>query len=127
MELDEKEKIEQVIINSYINGIHGNQDEENIRIGFHYDFEMNVLKDDEVEKVSIDKWLRRIEKAKKEKPELWKEKTRYTISIEHYNYAANAKIFLYKGETHFSTDFMLLYKFPDGWKIISKIYSSPQL
>lgn len=37
-----------------------------------------------------------------------------------------AKLNVYKGTTHFSTDYMLLYKFNDGWKIVSKIFTVPK-
>ncbi|NIV44636.1 hypothetical protein GWN49_07160, partial [Candidatus Bathyarchaeota archaeon] len=39
--------------------------------------------------------------------------------------AAVAKLDVYKGTTQFSTDYMLLYKFKEGWKIVSKIFTVP--
>jgi hypothetical protein len=40
-------------------------------------------------------------------------------------YAAVAKVQVYKGTTHFSTDYMLLYRFEEGWRIVSKIFAIP--
>lgn len=42
----EKDAIEKIIVDAYINGIHGNQDEKAIREGFHEDFCMLVLAND---------------------------------------------------------------------------------
>ena len=36
--------------------------------------------------------------------------------------AAIVKLQVYKDSKHFSTDYMLLYKYKDGWKIVSKIF-----
>jgi hypothetical protein len=122
----EIEAIKKVIETSYIQGIHGDQDKETIKFGFHKDFNMLVLKDDTIDKVTVDEWLERIETMKAENPELWSEKTTYKFDlIDVAGYAAVAKLDVYKGTTHFSADFMLLYKFEDGWKIVSKIFAIP--
>jgi hypothetical protein len=36
--------------------------------------------------------------------------------------AAIAKIEVFKDSRHVYTDYMSLYKFKDGWKIVNKIY-----
>lgn len=121
------EDIKSVIDEAYIRGIHGNQDEDLIRSGFHEDFRMLVLANNEIEKVDIDDWLTRIESMKKDNPELWSaEATRRFKLINVDGYAAVAVLDVYRGETHFSTDYMLLYKFDEGWMIVSKIFSIPQ-
>ena len=38
--------------------------------------------------------------------------------------AAVARIELFRGGKHLFTDYQLLYKFDDGWKIVSKVYHS---
>lgn len=124
---NDKEMILSVIKESYVNGIHTTQNEDTIRKGFHNDFRMIVYNDSEIEKVSIADWLVRIEKMKKENPAFWNEKTRcdnYKISIS--GNAASAQMDTYKGDIFFSTDFLLLYKFPDGWKIVTKIFTTEQ-
>ncbi len=50
----DKEAIKQVIEKAYIQGIHGNQDEETVRSGFQRDFAMMVLQDNALEKVMVD-------------------------------------------------------------------------
>ncbi len=122
----EKEAIKQVIDKAYIRGIHGNQDEGTVKSGFHQDFAMLVLQDDAIDKVSVDEWLARIETMKAESPELWSAETTYTFElVDVAGYAAVAKLDVYKGDIHFSTDYMLLYRFEDGWRIVSKIFAIP--
>jgi len=50
----EEEAIRKVIEEAYIEGIHGTQDEQTVKSGFHTDFAMLVLHDDEIDKVNVD-------------------------------------------------------------------------
>lgn len=123
---NDREDIKKVIEEAYINGIHGNQNLEKIRSGFHQDFAMLVLNKNNIDKVNVKEWLNRIAKMKKENPELWKSRTSYDFRlIDVTRNGAMAKLDVYKGTTHFSTDYMLLYKFKEGWKIVSKIFTIP--
>ena len=127
MKSGSEEAIKKVIEKAYIKGIHGNQDENIVKGGFHKKFNMLVLQDNNIDKVNVDEWLKRIEKMKQENPELWDAKTNHKfLLIDVKGNAAVAKLDVYKGETHFSTDYMLLYKFEEGWKIVSKIFTIPQ-
>jgi hypothetical protein len=122
---DEK-AIREIIEEAYVDGIHGSQDESTIRRGFHGDFAMLVLQDDGLEKVDIAEWLRRLEKMKADDPALWAAETRHEFRlVDVSRYAAVAKLEVYKGETHFSTDYMLLYRFGKGWRIVSKVFAVP--
>ena len=122
----DKQAIKQVIEKAYIQGIHGNQDEETVKSGFHQDFAMLVLQDNALEKVMVDEWLARVEVMKTENPDLWEAETRHTFElVDVAGYAAVAKLKVYKGTTHFSTDYMLLYRFEGGWRIVSKIFAIP--
>jgi hypothetical protein len=122
----DKEAIQQVIERAYIQGIHGHQDEETVKSGFHGDFAMLVLQDDALEKVMVDEWLARVEVMKTENPDLWEAETRHTFElVDVTGYAAVAKLEVYKGTTHFSTDYMLLYRFEEGWRIVSKVFAIP--
>ena len=122
-----KEAIRRVLEKAYIQGIHGDQDEETVKSGFHQDFAMLVLQNDTIAKVTVDEWLDRIETMKAENPELWNAETTHNFElIDVAGYAAVAKLDVYKGTTHFSTDYMLLYRFEEGWKIVSKIFAVPR-
>ncbi|NIS80234.1 MAG: hypothetical protein GTO14_08500 [Anaerolineales bacterium] len=120
----EIQEIKHVVEEAYIRGIHGEQDKALIDMGFHPAFEMLVLDQNEVEKVDVPSWLQRIEAMKQENPELWSSKTNHEFKlIDVAGSAAVVKLDVYKGVTFFSTDFMLLYKFEDGWKVVSKVFS----
>lgn len=118
------EAVKKVIINAYINGIHGNLEMQAITAGFHKDFAMLVPENDSLKKVSVTEWIEFItNKAKIENPDLWNSETEYIFDfVDITNNAASVKIQVYKGDKHFSTDYMLLYRFPTGWKIVSKIF-----
>ncbi len=121
---NEKEKVKSIVEKAYIEGIHTTQDESTVRSGFHKDFTMLVYKDDEIEKVTVKMWLERIVQMKKDNPELWKAKAHYTsMQINITGYAASVQLDTYRGDTFFSTDYLLLYKFKHGWKIVSKIFT----
>jgi hypothetical protein len=123
---NDQEAIMKVIEEAYINGIHGNQDLNKIKDGFHQDFAMLVLSNNKMAKVSVDEWLDRIAEMKKNSPELWKSRTSHDFElIDITRNAAVAKLNVRKGAVHFSTDYMLLYKFEEGWKIVSKIFTVP--
>ncbi|MDY7078063.1 MAG: nuclear transport factor 2 family protein, partial [Chloroflexota bacterium] len=116
----------QVIERAYVQGIHRNQDKELAASGFHQDFAMLVLQDNALEKVSVDEWFPRIEVLKAQNPDMWAAETRCTVElVDVAGYAAVAKLDVHKGTTHFSTDYMLLYKFDEGWSIVSKVFSIP--
>ena len=126
MQHEGKESIKKVIEGAYIQGIHGNQDEEAVKGGFHQDFRMLILNDNALEKVGVDEWLERVEVMKGQNPGMWEAKTRYTFDlVDTAGYAAVVKLQVYKGEVHFSTDYMLLYQFETGWEIVSKVFSVP--
>lgn len=126
MENGEKEPIREIIEKAYIEGIHGTQDEATVRSGFHEDFAMLVLQDGVLEKVSVEEWLHRIQGMKADNPDMWSAETKHKFQlIDISGYAAVAKLDVYKGETHFSTDYMLLYRFEEGWRIVSKVFAIP--
>jgi hypothetical protein len=120
-------EIKAVIEDAYIQGIHSEQDEALIRGGFQEDFRMLVLADNALDPVDIDAWLERIEGMKRDNPELWSAEVSHHFKlIDVAGYAAVAILDVYRGEIHFSTDYMLLYKFEEGWRIVSKIFSIPE-
>jgi hypothetical protein len=87
---------------------------------------MLVLQEDTLNKVTVDEWLPRVEVMKRENPELWAAEVRHTFElVDVAGYAAVAKLEVYRGDIHFSTDYLLLYRFQEGWRIVSKIFSVP--
>jgi len=127
MQMESEEAIKKVIDGAYINGIHGTQEKKLVKNGFHKDFNMLVLRDNNIDKVDVDEWLKIVEKMKLDNPDLWDSKTEYDFAfVDATGNSAVAKMNVYKGQIHFSTDYMLLYKFEEGWKIVSKIFNVPK-
>jgi hypothetical protein len=122
------EFVKQVIETAYIEGIHGTQDEATVRSGFHPGFAMLVPDEDRTafDKVSVDEWLVRLEGLKADNPKMWSAATTFIFrSVDVAGYAAMAKLDVWKGDTHFSTDYLLLYKLEGRWQIVSKVFSVP--
>lgn len=120
---DDVAAVKKVIEEAYVKGIHINQDPDAIRRGFHSEFTMIILKDGEISKMSRDEWIGRIEEGKKNNPDRPKVETKHEFAVvEVEGNAAVARIEMYKDGKHVFTDFMALYKFDDGWKILNKIY-----
>ena len=120
----EVEAVKRVIEEAYMDGIHRTQDRETVDSGFHRDFRMLVLDDDELRKVSLDEWFDRIEGMKTDKPEMWMGESRHEFRlVDVAGRAAVAKLDIYKNDEYFSTDYMLLYRFGDGWRIVSKVFT----
>ncbi len=118
----EKEAIKQVIETAYVKGIHIDRDPVAIRDGFHPDFTMLVFKDNQMSKVTLEDWIARLEEGKKKNP-TWAEKTTHKFEIVDLSgNAAVARIELFKDGKHVFTDYMSLYKFEGGWKIVGKIF-----
>lgn len=118
-----RQEVEQVVVDAYIRGIHGTQDEDQIKAGFHVAFRMLVPDGEAIRPVSVDEWLGFIEESKQMDPGTWKAKTTYRFdAVDITDNAASVKIQVYKDNKHFSTDYMLLYRFAGGWKIVSKIF-----
>jgi hypothetical protein len=124
MKQKEIQAIKHVVEEAYIEGIHKTQNMETIRSGFHPEFRMLVLSDNKMNKISLEEWMPRIEEMKKANPQMWAGETTYKWHlVDCCKTAAVIKIEVHKNGQYFSTDYMLLYKFSEGWKIVSKVYT----
>jgi len=122
----DKKNIEEIIEEAYIKGLHREQDKDLMLSGFHREFTMFVLKDGILEKISIDLWLKLVKDSKEQNSALWLKDTSFrNLKIDVVKNTASIKLDVFKGKDHFSTDFMMLYKFPIGWRIVSKLYQIP--
>jgi ketosteroid isomerase-like protein len=112
----------EVVQAAYVDGIHRNSDADAMRAGFHPEFIMFMQTDEGMKILTRDAWAARIEKAGADP-----DRKTYEISAEveivgHSGNAAVVKVELGRDGKHVFTDFLSLYKTPDGWKIIAKIY-----
>ncbi len=121
----EQQAVVDVVTAAYVDGIHNFRDPAAIRKGFHPDFEMLILSDGKVEKLPIAQWIERIE-AQNVKEPLPNNPPRATSAafptVEVTGSAAVAKVELTRGGKLVFTDYLSLYKFADGWRIVGKIF-----
>lgn len=117
--------IKRVIEEAYVMGLHERQDEAAVRAGFHDEFRMYVRDEDGVVPVTVDEWLGRVDKLKAGNPELWQLATRVEFDdIDVSGDCAVAKLIVHKGPHYFSTDYMLLYRLQEGWRVVAKVFST---
>ncbi len=119
---NEEAAIRKLIDEAYVQGIHNRVEIENIQKGFHPGFEMLSINNNLLEKFPIYSWLENIRKAVEagQKP-----KAVVTALIPLVDVAGNvamARVELFREGKHIFTDYMALYKFEDGWKIVAKTY-----
>jgi hypothetical protein len=115
--------VRKTIETAYVKGIHTDWDVELIKTGFHPAFTMFIYEGGAVRKLTIDEWSASIGKKKVGQPEGPDyEITAEIPMVDVTGNAAVARVELYKDGDHIYTDYMSLYRFDDGWKIVGKIY-----
>ena len=120
---DDVAMIKQVITTAYVEGIHINRDTDAVKTGFSEDFAMIMKRDGKISRMTIQEWITRIDADVEKNPDrvMPETKAKFT-AVEVAGDAAVARIELYKDGKLVYTDFMSLYRFDGGWKIIAKIY-----
>ena len=122
---DDASDIRAVIQSAYVQGVHVKLDPAAMRKGFHPDFRMLVLKDGKMTAVPLEEWITRMEDNAKKNPDA----PRPAIKAEFpmINVTANAavaRVEVYRDGKHTFTDYLSLYKFPEGWMIVGKIFQA---
>lgn len=111
--------IKTLLIDSYVDGIYVNRDEDAVRSGFHPDFVMHVVDDDQLIQAPLEMWLQRLQL------DGTKSTTMYDYRFDSVDVTGNAaivKMQIYENSQHIYTDYFGLYKFVDGWMIVNKIF-----
>lgn len=123
----DKQSVIQVITDAYVNGVHARPDATAMRRGFHPAFRMLVLTDGKMSEVTLDDWAARVEKASSTASAARPAVTAEFPTVEVTGTVASARVELFRDGRHTFTDQLLLYKFADGWKIVSKaFYAHPR-
>jgi Putative lumazine-binding len=109
---------------AFAQGIQNNGSVEAIRKGFHPSFNMLRFTDNEIKPYPIEEWIAAIEKRKAEsKPDVKTVRTEANfLSIDVTGTAASVKLELSREGKRTFTDYIVLYKFTEGWRIVSKTY-----
>jgi hypothetical protein len=118
----DEEAIRQVITTAYINGIQNGGSSDDIRKGFHPSFNMLRLIDNEVKPLPIEEWITNLEKARANNTPAPPKAEGKFINIDITGTAAVVKLDLFRGGKRTFTDYLVLYKFAEGWKIVSKTF-----
>jgi hypothetical protein len=118
----DEESVKQVVTSAYVNGIQNLGDVEVIRKGFHPSFNMLRLVDNEVKPYSIAEWITAIEQKKKDGIKQPSAVGGKFIFVDITGNNAVAKLELYRESKLIFTDYLVLYKFTEGWRIVSKTF-----
>jgi len=122
-EAAEKAAVIKVIEDAYLNGICNVGDMEAVKKGFHEDFSLKGINNGQLSVLPISQWIEGIKKRKAEGNYPPKEKTRFEYPlIDITGNAAMVKIKFMRGNKHIFTDYLLLLRFSEGWRITDKIY-----
>ena len=117
----EEAAIKALVQTAYVDGLQNLGDLEKTKAGFHPDFVLLGLREGALTRLPIAEWIASAGKRKADgaKPPLT---TCKFLSVDVTGSAASVKLELHQNDTRIFTDYLSLYKFPDGWKIVGKIY-----
>jgi len=118
----DEEKVKQVVMTAYVGGIHNGGPVDDIRKGFHPTFNMLRLMDNQVKPLPIEEWIANIEKSRAQQTTTPQKTEGKFVSVAVSGTAANVVLELYRADKKIFTDNLLLYKFSEGWRIVSKTF-----
>lgn len=114
--------VKQVVTSAYIEGIHNRGNVDDIRKGFHPSFAMLRLIENEIKPLPIEEWITNLEKAKKESPAPPSRTEGKFIDVDITGNNAVVKLEIQRDNKKIFTDYLVLYKFNEGWRIVSKTF-----
>lgn len=118
---EDAEAIREVIRSAYIEGMQKNGSRDDIRAGFHPEFTMAVHRDGGVMRVGVEDWIGRLPAPGQE---VGHEVTHRVPTVQVVDETAVAQVEVLHDGEHVFTDFMGLYRFPEGWRIVTKIFEA---
>jgi len=122
----DEEAIKQIIKGAYVEGIQNLGSLEAIDKGFHPGFELIGIGKDgyTIWETPIYSWRERVRQKKGVSQAPAKEKVTCQFEfVDITGRAAIAKIYLFRNGEKIFTDYLSLYKFDNGWRIVSKIFN----
>ncbi|MFZ5999895.1 MAG: nuclear transport factor 2 family protein [Bacteroidota bacterium] len=118
----DEELVKQVVTSAYINGVQNGGPVADIRKGFHPSFNMLRFIDNDVKPLPIEEWITNMEKARVQNNTPVGRAEGKFISVTVAGTSANVVLELWRDGKRTFTDHLLLYKFAEGWRIVSKAY-----
>jgi hypothetical protein len=119
---NDEASVKQVVTSAYVEGIHNRGSIDDIRKGFHPSFNMLRLMDNEIKPLPIEEWITMLEKTRKEAPTTPARTEGKFINVDVTGNNAVVKLELYRENKKVFTDYLVLYKFTEGWRVVSKTF-----
>jgi len=117
----DEEAIKALVQTAYVDGLMNMGDLEKTRAGFHPDFVLLGIQNGKLTRFPIADWIASTEKRKADGQKAPLVTCKF-VQVDVTGNAAVVKLELHREGTHVFTDYLSLYEFPDGWKIVGKIY-----
>jgi hypothetical protein len=117
------EEIKRVIDKAYIDGIQNWGDPDVIRRHVVPEFVMLMLVDNQIQSLPIETWIENIQQQKAAHPDgpPHPATVRY-LEVDVTGTAAMVKLELYRQGRKQFTDYLALYRFEEGWRIVGKTF-----
>jgi hypothetical protein len=116
--------IEHVIEKYYMDVVFRRGDLNDLAKGFHAEFNMYYLGENEIHKSSLQGWTERLtanrEKSSRSKKPHWSHKVKL---VDVTGQTGLIKIELYREAKLRFTDYLSLYKFDEGWRVMAKLFT----
>ncbi len=123
---EDQQSIMDVIQTAYVDGLQNEGDLEKVDNGFHPGFELlGIGNGNQMWKLPIYNWKETTKDAVEEGKKPRKDDELVSVnflSVDVSGTAAAVKLEFYVAEKLTYIDYLSLYKFEDGWKIVSKIF-----
>jgi len=116
------EAIKKVVTAAYIEGTQNTGSIDDIRKGFHPSFSMLRLVENDVTPLSLEDWIKAIETRRKENAGNPVRTEGKILAVDVMGSAATVKLELHREGKLIFTDYLALYKFTEGWRIVSKTF-----
>ena len=119
----EEANIRKVIQTAYIEGIHNEQNPEKVESGFHPEFQIFLRRGTDIARAGYEAMLNGVIAQRERDPSSGAVPVEgHVVILEINGDAAIARVDLSKDGVIGCVDYLSLYRFEDGWKIVSKVY-----
>lgn len=112
--------IVEVVNRAYVEGVHLDGDADKMRSGMHESFVMFVKTEDGMNQVTRDAWIARLKPRASSDPR--PDVKANIVVLDQAGDAAVVKVDLFRGGKQIFTDYISLYRFKDGWKLVGKTF-----
>ncbi len=121
---DETAAIVAAVDRAYVHGVHIDNDPELMRAGMHDSFVMFVQSEKGITQLTRDAWIERLAASKAKETNAPKPEIKADITVlDRSGKAAVAKVALFRDGKQIFTDYISLYRFDEGWKLVAKTFN----